>query len=105
MPDITSAEAFHISEYIQDEMDARGWDRDELATRMLAPGGDWSVERLALDLLMEVRSKAVRLGGQAEGLARAFGTSAALWERLHTAWLTHPLAVETREEGATDDHR
>jgi hypothetical protein len=47
----TPAEAFHPSEFITEEMEARGWDRDELARRM---GGGFAVTRLALDLYLDV---------------------------------------------------
>lgn len=95
------AEAFHISEYIRDEMEARGLDMDALAILM---GGDWAVTRCTLDLLLHVHRKSAQLGPVAGQLARAFGTTPALWERIHETWRTHPRAVETPEpsEGGAD---
>lgn len=91
---VQSAEVFHISEYIEDEMAARGWDRDELATRMLPVDKidpldkrAWGITRLALDLLMEVRTTHAILGKQADELAKAFGISAEFWHNCHNAWV------------------
>ena len=101
------AEAFHVAEYIEDEMTARGWDRDELATRMLPPEqldpldhDAWGIARLALDMLLDVRRTDVALGEQAEQLARAFGTSAEFWRNLHEAWRTHPTVSAPPAGGA-----
>lgn len=81
----TPATAFHPADYIEDEMRARGWSRDDLARRM---GDDFATERLALDLYLETRDGGLRIGEDgAAQLARAFGTSAELWVRLERAWL------------------
>lgn len=84
-PERVPAEVWHPSVFIQEEMDARGWDRDELARRM---GGDWSVSRLSLDLYFEVgpTKPGIRLG-DGEDFARAFGVPAEFFRNLEAAWL------------------
>lgn len=106
MRELHGVEPFHVAEYIEDEMRARGWSRDELATRMVPPKSldpldhdVWGVTRLALDLLLDVRDPGVILGEQAEQLARAFGTSVEVWSNLHEAWKAHP---KTQQNGAAN---
>ena len=78
------AEMFHPSEFIEEEMAARGWSRRDLAERM---GGDVCVNHCALDLYCETRHPEMLLGVNiAEGLAAAFGTSAGLWLNLDKSW-------------------
>lgn len=78
------AEVFHPSIFIQEEMDARGWDRCELARRM---GGDYRQRRLEIDLYFEVGpAEPNLLIGDAEDLARAFGVSAEFFRNLEAAW-------------------
>ena len=78
---------FHPSEFIQDELDARGWSLDELAVRM---GGDFQVNRIALDFYMTIgpSERGLRIGKDtAAQLGGAFGTSAELWLNLERLWL------------------
>jgi hypothetical protein len=77
--------AIHPSIVIQTEMVARGWTRDELAIRM---GGDFGINRLALDLYLEIGpdEKDLRIG-DGEDFARAFGVSAEFFLSLEKAWL------------------
>lgn len=81
-----AAEAIHPWEFIAEELEERGWTKDDLAARM----GDchsWDVHRLALDLYEEVRTPDVVVtGGMAESLALAFGTSVEFWVNLHEQW-------------------
>lgn len=78
------AEVFHVSEFIVEEMEARGWDRDRLAQEM---GGDFGVSRYVVDLILELRRKDMHLGDKTcAKLARAFGTSAEFWFNLDDAW-------------------
>ncbi len=95
---VKHAKAFHVGEYVQDEMDARGWNRDQLADAMCGPKDDWRTTRLCLDLMLEVRESNMRIGEAADQLARAFGTSSALWTRLDEAWRTHPTTLLARTE-------
>jgi hypothetical protein len=85
----TTATKEHPSVFIQEEMDARGWDRDDLASAMMAADDDnWQVHRLAIDLYLEVgpRERHMVLGSGAAHYARAFGTSVDLWLNLERAW-------------------
>jgi len=81
----TPAEAFHPSVFIRDEMEARGWDRIELANRM---GGDWRHRLLELDLYFEAGPHEPNLRiGDGKDFSRAFGISAEFFRNLETAWL------------------
>ena len=83
-----SAEAFHPSIFIQDEMDARGWTRDDLARRM---GGDFLVTRIALDFYFAVHDRNLRMGDDGIcGFAKAFGISEDCFRNLERAWIDHP---------------
>jgi plasmid maintenance system antidote protein VapI len=74
---------FHVIEFIDDELEARGWTRVILACRM---GGDAPRNLLALELL-ETRDSNMLLGDEmAEGLARAFGTGSKIWTNLDASW-------------------
>ena len=64
------AEGFAIGEYIRDELDARGWTHEDLATASGLPA--CGVEML----LIQLHGLTVE---QSEALGRAFGTSAKLW--------------------------
>lgn len=80
----------HPSVLMREEMEARGWDLDRLATAMLAAeDGHWQAHRLALDLYFELgpTDRAILMGQEsAEAFARAFGTSPELWLSLHADW-------------------
>jgi plasmid maintenance system antidote protein VapI len=81
------AEVFHVGEYIQDELDARGWTTRDCAEHMGQPD---LVDRntFALDMLILVPDPRIILcDEQANCLACAFGTSAEIWKNLHAAWL------------------
>lgn len=83
----------HPSVYIQDELTARHWTRDQLATAMTDPGDrdGWQVNRCAIDLYLEVGpdDPHLRMGHEGSALyARAFGTSAQLWMNLEATWLS-----------------
>jgi plasmid maintenance system antidote protein VapI len=82
------AECWHPSVFMQEEMDARGWTRDDLATEMRCP--NWGVTRLSLDLYFEAGPvEPDMLLGDGEDFARAFGTSAEFWLNLEAAWRKH----------------
>lgn len=78
-----SKERFHPSEYLADELQARGWTTRDCAQRM---GGDPAVDELALDLLMTCDPRLRIDEKTATGLARAFGTSAETWRKLKAAY-------------------
>jgi hypothetical protein len=80
----------HISEYIRDEIEARGWDLDFLAVMMEASTDEFKrqvqVTRGALEFLMELQEPNMILGECGPKLDRAFGVSPGMFERLHEAW-------------------
>lgn len=79
------AEAFHPSEYIADELKARGWSVRDLAEAM---PGDTEENHCAMTLYLAVGpdNPGLRIG-DANDLAAAFGTSADLWLNLERTWL------------------
>lgn len=89
----------HVGEFVRDEMEARGWDANEMARRMCERPEDFAVHRLCLDIMFEVRDPLVRLGETADALARAFGTSATLWTRLDEAWRAAQVPSPTAARG------
>jgi HTH-type transcriptional regulator / antitoxin HigA len=84
----TPAEVFPVGEYLEEEMEERGWSSRDVAERM---GGDVSVNECAVDLILNVSEmRGLRLGKEtAEGLARAFGTSAQFWTNLDNSYHQH----------------
>jgi hypothetical protein len=84
------AEMFHPTVFIQEEMDARGWDLDDLAFEMIRDDRDhWGVTRLALDFYFEVGPDMpnMRIGERsAAQLAHAFGVSAEFFLNLERSW-------------------
>jgi hypothetical protein len=81
----------HPSVIIAEELEARGWDRNDLALAMV--GGDldqFGVTRLSLDFFFEVgpTDTALRIGDEmAAQLSRAFGVSKGFFLALEAAWL------------------
>ena len=87
MSERTPAECWHPSVFIQEEMDARGWNLDELALHM---GGSVVVNRAALDLYFGVGPTEAGLRiGDGEDFARAFGVDAEFFLALEAAWLKY----------------
>lgn len=76
----------HLAEILQEEMDERGWTKDDLALRMGPTHDDFGINRLALDLFMEVRKPNVILGAMDVQFAIAFGVSKEFFNNLHEAW-------------------
>ena len=76
------AEVFHPSEYIREEMEARGWTLHDLACRMTV--SDLELNEFALELYFSVGpdDPNCHIGEDADKrLARAFGVSAVLGSR------------------------
>lgn len=79
--------AFHVGEYLADELAARGWTSRDLAERM---GGDVDVNHCTIDLtLVAARSnpgheirRATIDRETAEAWAKVFGTNAETWMNL-----------------------
>lgn len=82
------AEAFHPSEYIKDELEARGWSISDLAKRI---PGDYGVNHLAIEMYLDCGPEEpdMRMGDMAEQIATAFGVSCTLFRNLENAWLAH----------------
>lgn len=78
------SEKFHVGEFIEEELQAREWSRDELARRM---GDDYDKNRLLVDLIMDVRDVRMNLDSETAGkLAVAFGVSPQFFINLHEQW-------------------
>ncbi len=78
---------FHLSVFIREELDARSWTLDNLAVKM---GGDFSMNRLALDFYMEIgaNNPTMRIGKDtAKRIAVALGVSTQYILGLEAAWL------------------
>lgn len=83
------AQAFHVSDFIDDELRARGWSETDLVSRM---GYDPEIAFYEL-VAIRLQSRNVFLElDTAEGLANAFGTSPDLWMRIDAAWQQANLA-------------
>ena len=81
------AEVFPPGEYIRDEIEARGWSLDDLASRMGTTSKECGIWRLVLDFTQDCQFKGVLLGEDcANALSRAFGSSAELWLELDRRW-------------------
>lgn len=78
------AEVFHPAEFILEEMNARGWELDDVAARM---GGNSEMNVLALGLYLTTRLPGMRLGDKtAAGLGRAFDVDGRYFLNLEAAW-------------------
>jgi HTH-type transcriptional regulator/antitoxin HigA len=77
MSTLKPAEVFPPGEFIQDELDARGWDADDLV-------GYSGINAVTIHAILEGRGKITQR--RAEKLGYAFGTSASLWTNLQRTW-------------------
>jgi plasmid maintenance system antidote protein VapI len=85
------------SEILAEELEARGWTAQDLATQVYAPGtNEWSLMVLAVEMYLAVGTTTVnvRLGSLADELGKALGTSVELWRNLETAWLANAVEVD-----------
>lgn len=73
----------HPSEFVLEELEARGWSLDRLAVEM---GGNVPLNRLALDVWIAVQEPNCRLGDMADQFGVAFGVSPELFTNLESAW-------------------
>ncbi len=80
---LTPAEVFHPADFVEDELEARGWSWERLAVEM---GGDFEKNLCTLEFL-QLRDSRLRMGDLAADLGRAFGTSAEFWTNLEASWL------------------
>lgn len=90
------AKVNHPSVLIREEMDARGWTLDDLATQMVAKR-DWGITRLALDIYFACKDEPnCRLGEHmADALAAAFGVDGDFFRNLEAQWLASARREET----------
>lgn len=81
------AEAFHITEFLAEEMQARGWTRDRLAHEMTKY--DYGINRLSLDMLFaDAEPGDCRIGEDgAKRLGHAFGVDPQFFLNLEAAWI------------------
>ncbi len=82
----TPAEVFPPGQFLQEELDARGWTTADLSQRM---GGNPAVDQLAVEIMIECgpEDKGILMDREmAEGLALALETSAEFWENLDRTW-------------------
>lgn len=85
MSEFIPAESFHPAEYIEDELQARGWSYADLAQRMGMD--DFDLHLCEIDLYL-TRHPGLRMDQQfAESIGRAFGTGAETWLGLEKSWL------------------
>lgn len=84
------AEVFHPSEYICDELEARGWTTLDVAKRMKTSRA-WAHDLFCIDLYLCVHDDNLFLDDETcEGLARAFDVSPQLFRNLDTSWRKWP---------------
>ena len=80
-------DAFHPSEFILEEMGARGWTVQDLC---IHGDCDTAADRMAWELYLTVGEDFPEMFIGPTGcaqLSRAFGTSVKMWANLNTAWL------------------
>ena len=88
----------HVSEFIQEELDARGWTRQDVYDRL---GYDKS-DCCAFDILMDVKDKNILMDEKlSKGLGYVFTVDPDLFLRLHEAWRTHPLTQALPDSNVT----
>ena len=80
-------EIFSPGEFIQDELDARGWTTADLARQMGGNIGEIAINQLSVEMMIAVKDKNLVMDPAASaGLARGFGTSVEYWENLDRIW-------------------
>lgn len=100
-----SAEPFHPWEYIQDELDARGWSLEDLAMKMPAPKmTDLALNLLTLQLVEATSDPTFkhrdgcRIGHDTNArIAAAFGQSVEFWDNIETLYIRARDAKKLRE--------
>ena len=91
----TPAEPSHPSVFILEEMKARDWDRDRLASAMCAQmsNEEFGINRLALDMYLEVGPNEPNLLLDTKAIARAFQISEEFWKNLEAAWRAQQIVA------------
>lgn len=91
------------SEILREELDARGWSGQDLASRVYDPGTkEWSMMVLATEMYLACGpvTLAVRLGVFADELGKAFETGGDFWRALEAAWLANAVQGPPASGGA-----
>lgn len=84
--------AFHVGEYLADELDARGWTTRDCAERMSDDPEERKIWEMTLELTIATQFSPRHAAGAhmgkstAEALERALGTSAQTWLNLDAAY-------------------
>ena len=95
------AEVFCLAEYLCEEMQARGWNTEDVAVRMGTPGGV-AMGTFRMDIIMAVQDDGLIIEDEIfDGLARAFSVSPEFFRNLHDQWKRYPdrrSAFECPEE-------
>lgn len=98
--------AAHPSEFIAEELIARGWSADDLAQRMSdGTARDFGVCRLSLDFYDQIGpdNACMRIGAETAGrLAKAFSVSAEFFLNLEADWLRTLSTQDTPDMRATN---
>lgn len=105
MTDRIPAEVSPPGQFIQDEMDARGWSDVDVAVRMGGVGWEArAYDLLGLQLILAVHGRngpdaaGLILGEpMIAGLARAFDVDPQFFRNLEQVWFNHPTTVAMRE--------
>lgn len=92
---MTPAEIFHPSEFIKEEMNARGWSQEYLASLM---SGDFQDNYLALDLYFNVHNSNLRMGQDIiEDFEKIFGVSKEYFQNLEEMWIKYNDSQNVKE--------
>ena len=84
------AEVFHLSEFLCEEILARGWTTEDVAVRMNT-SRDSVRDLLMIDLLICVHDDKLLLDDETcDGLGRAFGVSSQFFRNLDETWRKFP---------------
>jgi len=75
---------FHLAEFIEEELEARGWKIERLAFEMSKK--EIAINQLAIEIFMSVREKGCLLGELDQKLADAFGVSVEFIRNLDKSW-------------------
>ena len=93
---------FHPGEYIEDELEARGWTTHDIAIRATNDPKEQRIIELTCDLTIAVTYAEIGdsagdciLGySTAEALAKAFGTSVEIWLNIEAEYQRRRLAMK-----------
>lgn len=101
MSERTPAEAFPPGEFLQDELDARGWTVTDLVTKIGGDERQQAVNEFAILLLLICPTDPDLTMGDdlASDLARALGGSPDYWSNLDSGWRAWNRTRHPREIG------